>query len=149
MDVTQQSADAPNSSAPPAPSQPQEKSIPRPYKCPYPLCGRAFSRLEHQVSLRPITFGNGWNIWACPWIPFHEPTERCGHRPAHRTRRLGCNQCRPLSSALGPRLQPRLPRAPAFLSCCRWIDRASGHHIVRAQCLSDSREWNHPWVSLC
>lgn len=30
-----------------------EKSIARPYKCPYALCGRSFSRLEHQV--RPLT----------------------------------------------------------------------------------------------
>lgn len=27
----------------------QDKATPRPYKCPYLLCGRAFSRLEHQV----------------------------------------------------------------------------------------------------
>lgn len=29
----------------------QDKPVARPYKCPYLLCGRAFSRLEHQVTL--------------------------------------------------------------------------------------------------
>jgi hypothetical protein len=35
------------------PAPPPDKSLQRPYKCPYPQCGRSFSRLEHQVSQRP------------------------------------------------------------------------------------------------
>lgn len=41
------SSDHPSSSSAAVPSA--EKSVARPYKCPYALCGRSFSRLEHQV----------------------------------------------------------------------------------------------------
>lgn len=42
---------------------PPDKSSLRPYKCPFPLCGRSFARLEHQVS-EPFFYSVGGFTYA-------------------------------------------------------------------------------------
>ena len=59
------------------PSADHEKQPARPYKCPYPLCGRAFSRLEHQVPLLSL-----WPIQ----LAYH-PLDKT-HSNSHRRKTL-------------------------------------------------------------